>query len=132
MRILFTAFLAIVITSSMVSSSWADLKEAIEAYYENRYGVALREFQPLAEEGVVEAKFYLGVMHKDGKGVPRDLVKAYMWFNLSAAQGYEDAYRARVLVARMMTREEIAQGQRLAREGKDKKEDCSPAKSPCP
>ena len=204
MRILFTAFLAIVITSSMVSSSWADLKEAIEAYYENRYGVALREFQPLAEEGVVEAQFYLGVMyakgrgiaqnyaeavrwyrlaaeqgfvkamsnlgsmysngyglpkdyalairwyqeaadedlpeaqynlgvmHKEGKGMPRDLVKAYMWFNLSAGQGYEDADRARKLVARMMTPEEIAQGQGLARAWRDKKVGCSPATAPCP
>ena len=204
MRIFLTAFLAIIITSSMASSSWADLREALEAYYDNRYGVALQEFQPLAEEGVAEAQFYLGVMYakgrgvpqnyteavrwyrlaaehgfvkamsnlgsmyskgnglpqdyalavrwyqeaadqnlpeaqynlgvmyKEGKGVPRDLVKAYMWFNLSAGQGYEDANRARVLVARMMTPEEIAQGQRLAREWRDKKEGCSQATAPCP
>lgn len=206
MHILLTVFLAIVVTGSMASSSWADLKEGVEAYHDGRYGVALEEFRPLAEQGIAEAQFYLGVMHakgrgapqdyaeavrwyrlaaeqgfakamsnlgmmyskgkglpqdfalavrwyqeaadedlpeaqynlgvmyKEGKGVPRDLVKAHMWFNLASSRGHQDAYRARMLVAQMMTPEKIVQAQKLAREWRDRKEGCSESTSasPCP
>src|SRR6266487_4930817 len=91
MRILYTTFLAIVISSSIASSSWADLKEAMEAYYENRYGVALREFQPLAEEGVVEAQFYLGVMYAKGRGITQNYTEAVRWYRLAAEQGFVKA-----------------------------------------
>ena len=96
------------------------------------YDAALKWFIRAAETGNARAQFELGHMYRVGMGVPIDNVKAYMWFNLSARQGYEDADRARVLAARMMTPQEIAQGQRLAREWRDKKEGCSQATSPCP
>jgi TPR repeat protein len=43
-------------------------------------------FQRAAEQGHPVAKLYLAVMYAEGRGVPRDYVRAHMWFSLSAAQ----------------------------------------------
>ena len=65
-------------------------------------------------------------MYANGEGVPQDYVLAYMWLNLAAAQGgvswpegYAPSYR-RDVVAKSMTREQIAEAQKLAREWKPK------------
>ena len=55
-------------------------------------------------------------MYGNGDGVPRDLVFAYTWFNLSAAQGNETAQRNNEMIAQVMTREQIAEAQRLSTE----------------
>ena len=55
-------------------------------------------------------------MNAVGEGVPQDLVVAYSWFNLSAAQGRDDAQAAKDTIEQRMTREEIAEAQRLSRE----------------
>ena len=60
----------------------------------------------------------LGLMYGEGLAVLQDYVMAYMWFNLSAASGYQKARDARVQIMRQMTPEQIAEGQRLAREWK--------------
>jgi len=60
----------------------------------------------------------LGVMYERGDGVPKDLVSAYKWFNLSAAQGLELARANRSLIEKQMTHDQIAEGQRLSREWK--------------
>jgi hypothetical protein len=44
------------------------------------------------------------------------MVLAYMWWNLSAAQGNESAQRNKDIIAERVTREQIAEGQRLSRE----------------
>lgn len=173
------------------------MKDGIAAYYMGRYATAFREFRPLAEEGVAEAQFYLGVMYakgrgapqdyaealrwyrlaaeqgfakamvnlglmysrgtgvakdydqalrwyrlaaqdelpealynlgvmyKEGHGAPLDLVQAHMWFNLAAGRGHEEARQARATVARMMTAEQVAKAQKLAREWTPEKANCS-------
>jgi TPR repeat protein len=55
-------------------------------------------------------------MYDNGEGVPEDNVLAYMWFNLAAAQGNEDAQRNKDRAERQMTREQIAEAQRLSTE----------------
>ena len=68
-----------------------------------------------AEQGDARAQFNLGVMYGTGEGVPKDPVRAYAWFNLSTAQGYEDAARARMDLQRYMTAMQIARAQELSR-----------------
>ena len=65
-----------------------------------------------------ESRSKLGLMYEQGKGVPQDYVLAYMWLNLSAAQGQETAVKVRDIVAGKMTPEQLAEAQRLARDWK--------------
>jgi TPR repeat protein len=59
-------------------------------------------------------------MHYMGRGVPQDYVLAHMWFNLSAARGGSAERRDSIL--HQMTREQIAEAQKLAREWKPGKQ----------
>jgi TPR repeat protein len=60
--------------------------------------------------------FELGMMHSLGREVAFDLVAAHKWFNLAALRGNEEAKRYRMEIAREMSRVEIAEAQRQARE----------------
>ena len=91
-------------------------------FYDNGTGVpeddaeAVRWYRLAAEQGFDGAQNNLGRMYSAGEGVPEDLVNAYMWFNLSAAQGDEVARLNKDTTAGRMTREQIAEAQRLSRE----------------
>ena len=61
-------------------------------------------------------------MYANGNGVLQDYAKARMWLNLAAANGNEMARKARDLTAKEMTSEQIAEGQKMAREGLEKHE----------
>jgi len=74
-----------------------------------------------AEQGYAPAQNTLGHCYSKGKGVSKDYVAAYKWFNLAAAKGGQLADDARVSIAgveRYLTAEQVAEGQRLAREFK--------------
>jgi TPR repeat protein len=53
--------------------------------------------------------------------VAKDEIEAYKWWLLAAAQGNDDAKYNTTIVENKMTREQIAEGQRLAREFKPRK-----------
>ncbi len=80
------------------------------------YAQAHRWLGPPAQAGEPESQFLLGFMYFEGKGLPQDNVHGYKWVNLAAAQGLEEAREYRDSIAREMTREQIAEGQRVARE----------------
>ena len=48
---------------------------------------ALREWQPLAEQGNHSAQFFLGVCYANGYGIPKNLELALQWYRLSSDQG---------------------------------------------
>jgi len=54
--------------------------------------------------------------------VTKDVVEAYMLFNLSDAAGYEDAGKYREIVGKEMTLEQVAEAQRMTRVSKPKDE----------
>ena len=66
--------------------------------------------------GTPDALFELGMMCSTGRSVPADLVSAHKWFNLAAMRGNEDAKRYRMEIAGELTKSEIAEAQRQARE----------------
>jgi uncharacterized protein len=66
--------------------------------------------------GTPDGLFELGLMHCVGREVPLDLVCAHMWFNIAALRGNAEAKRYRMEIAAEMTKAEIAQAQRQARE----------------
>ena len=71
-----------------------------------------------AVQGNPFAQAMLGLMYDKGHGVPQDFILAYKWLNLAAAgtQGreQENFARFRDAVASKMSKDEIAEGQRLA------------------
>lgn len=81
---------------------------------------AARWFRLVAEQGDAEAQIYLGSMYALGRGVPQDDVLAYAWLNLAAAglsgSMRENAAQFRDLARAVLTREQVAEGQRLSRE----------------
>jgi uncharacterized protein len=77
---------------------------------------AVKWYRKAAEQGYANAQFNLGLMYLNGEGVPEDNVFAYMWFNLAAAQGDEDAKKGKGMISENMTKEQIAEAQKLSRE----------------
>ena len=74
-----------------------------------------------AEQGNANAQQTLGKCYAKGKGVSEDNVQAYKWLNLAAAHDNPNSDDIKVnlsMVERFMTTEQIADGQRLAREFK--------------
>jgi TPR repeat protein len=66
-------------------------QQGIDAYAKGNYAVALEKFKPLAEQGVAQAQFNMGVMHRQGQGVPQDDKAAVMWWSKAAEQGHVEA-----------------------------------------
>ena len=80
------------------------------------YVEAVRWYRLAADQEYAIAQYNLGLMYVRGDGVPEDIVLAYMWWNLAAAQGNEIAQDNKDIIEEDMTREQIAEGQRLSRE----------------
>lgn len=53
--------------------------------------MSIEELQRLAEQGDVEAQYYLGIMYSDGDGIQRDYKKGFFWCEKAALQGYPEA-----------------------------------------
>ena len=111
----------------------------------------VRWYHLAAEQGHVDAWFWLGRMYFEGVGTPQDYLEALRWFQLGAEQGHKPAQaalgnmyfdvkgvpqdliqahtwfnlagerEARNTVAEQMTPAEILEAQKLAREWKPKK-----------
>jgi tetratricopeptide (TPR) repeat protein len=69
----------------------------------HRYAEAVKWYRKAADQGLGDAQFNLGLLYAKGRGVPRDYVQAYMWFELSAAQDDQSAVSNRDAAARRMT-----------------------------
>ena len=87
------------------------------------YAEAVRRYRKAADMGDAKAQFNLGRMYAEGKGVTQDYVLAYMWINLSAstAVGEDQRYAMRDEVASKLTRKQLEEAQRLAREWRPKR-----------
>ena len=71
--------------------AWADFQAGMDANNRGDYATALREWQPLAEQGDALAQYNLGVLYRKGRGVPQDDVQARQWYAKAAAQGQAKA-----------------------------------------
>ena len=79
------------------------------------YTEAVKWYRKAAEQNLVLAQCNLGCCYAKGQGVAKDYVEAYKWNLLAAGQGDESAKEAMTTLEDMMTREQIAEGQKLAR-----------------
>jgi len=65
----------------------ADYQKGLDAFKRGDYATALREFEPLAEQGDADAQLMLGVMYNKGVGVTQNYKTALKWSTLAAEQG---------------------------------------------
>lgn len=85
MKILFAVLFAALL---VVPASAQDFKVGLDAYDQGDFSAALKEWEPLAEQGDARAQFNLGVILFNGQGVPHDPQKAVEWYRAAADQGY--------------------------------------------
>ncbi len=99
----------------------------LAACYANGVGVekddveAVKWYRKAAEQNYATAQCNLGVCYGTGQGVAKDYVEAYKWLNLALAQGDTLAKENLPTIESWMTREQIAEAQRLTREFKPRK-----------
>ncbi len=78
-------------TLGLTAPAWAGFDEGVAAAKRGDYATALREWHPLAEQGVAAAQFNLGIMYDNGRGVPQDYAEAVGWWRKAAEQGHATA-----------------------------------------
>lgn len=59
-------------------------KEGYAAYQQNYYTTALEKWRPLAEQGSSAAQLFIGFMHANGQGLPKDDAAAAKWYGEAA------------------------------------------------
>ena len=79
-------------------------------------GKGVAWYRKAAEQGLAGAQFNLGLAYAKGEGTSNDVVQAHMWFNLAGSSGYEKARENRRKVETQMTKEQVAEAEKLARE----------------
>lgn len=80
------------------------------------YYLAARFYEYAALSGNSDAQFNLGVLYQKGFGVAPDLVKAYQFNELAASSGLQSAHKARQILVKHMTAEQVVHAQMLASE----------------
>ena len=66
-------------------------EDAESAYKNGDYATALRLSRELADQGDAQAQSRLGLMYREGHGVPQDYQQAVQWFLKAAEQGRANA-----------------------------------------
>ncbi len=68
-------------------------------------------FTQAASKGHPRAQYNLGVMYAQGDGIVQNLIEAYIWFNLAAAQQMNGAAQARDMIAGSLTPDALMKAQ---------------------
>jgi TPR repeat protein len=75
----------------------------------------MKQIRLAAEQGEARSQLALSITYARGvSGVPQDLVQAYKWLNLAAAQGLEAAIERKERLRSEMTPEQIAEAEKLS------------------
>ena len=82
-----------------------------------RFDVTFQEMSDIATPvGAADALFQLGLAYCNGRDREIDRIEAHKWFNLAALRGNVEARHYRSELASEMSRAEVGQAQRRARE----------------
>ncbi len=63
----------------------------LRAFSREDYELASRLLSPLADKGISEAQFYMGMMSDAGLGTKKDVEQAYFWYQAAARGGHPNA-----------------------------------------
>ncbi|MDC0390761.1 sel1 repeat family protein [Candidatus Thioglobus sp.] len=86
-----TILIATVFLTTFGSTAYADFSDGWDAATGGDYKTALKEWQPLADQGYAKAQYNLGLMHDNGNGVLKDDKQAVKWYQKAADQGFAKA-----------------------------------------
>jgi TPR repeat protein len=98
--------------AAALAGPWED---GMAAYNRGDYVPAIRVFRTLAEQGNAKAQNVLGVMFRKGEGVPKNPMRAHMWFSFAAKRGEAGARAELREVSQTMTAQEISQAEAMAK-----------------
>ena len=103
--------------------NYAPAQNNLGLCYEHGEGVAadrveaMKWFRKAAEQNDADAQFNLGMCYERADAGTEDWAEVYKWLSLAAGQGHEGAKKfMTVLESKLMTPEQIAQGQKRAQE----------------
>jgi TPR repeat protein len=75
---------------------------------------AARWYEQAARAGLTAAQVLLGSMYIDGRGVPRDAVRAYAWLHRATLDGHANAARARDAVGAALSADQLSEAEALS------------------
>jgi TPR repeat protein len=96
------------------SKSEQSYKNATRAYRVGDYATTLMYLRPLAEQNHKKAQGTLGWMYEAGKGVRRDYIMAFVWYDLAVTNGHKKAGRNRNSVKSKLDENELKKARALS------------------
>lgn len=88
--------------------SYATVADGAAAYHAGEYQQAFEIWRVLANAGDTRARFHLGALYYEGRGVARQLETAQLLLGLAAADGHEGAAALRARVVADLADTEVA------------------------
>ncbi len=86
------AISAVLLLAALAGTAVAGpFEDAVLAVERGDYATAPREFRVLAEQGMADAQYNLGIMYGNGHGVQQDYAEAVKWYRKAAEQGHAEA-----------------------------------------
>ena len=85
---LVAAIAALCLLFAVAPAANANLGTGLAAYRAGNFDEAVKELEPLANSGVLEAQFVLGQMSLKGEGMPQSFEGAAAWFEKAASKGH--------------------------------------------
>jgi len=82
-----TLLFSLLLSISLSGVSYASFNKGWEAFDKGDYQTALKEWQPLAEQGDAQAQYFLATLYDNGEGVAQDYKAAAKWYRKAAEQG---------------------------------------------
>jgi localization factor PodJL len=89
------------------------------------YATAVVWFKKAAEYGLLNSEFNLAILLARGLGAQQNLVAAYAWFSIAAAQGDHDAAKKRDDLAERLDTDQLAAGRAMAASFRAKQPDAT-------
>jgi len=88
---------------------------AFESFTQGHHDIAYRGLLELSNKGSSISQYFLGVMYLGGEGVLQDFCRAHMWLNIASSQGHKNANQQLVKLTKLMSANQVAEAQKLAR-----------------
>ena len=113
-----------VIAQEEQSKSAQHYKIATRAYRLGDYATALMYLRSLAKQNHKRAQGTLGWMYESGKGVHRDNIMAFVWYDVAIANGHKRVHRNRNSAESKLDEDELKKAQALSKRCLEKPANC--------